>query len=96
VREKGAAYQWPGQTAINVRASSRTKRPNKFIDGESRGLVVKLEDSQLRGCGFEPRRRILNGVRDAIYYKLQWKKEIKVAKWGTPKKYLRKKKKKVY
>ncbi len=60
--------------------------------GESCGLVVKAEDSQLSGCGFKPRRRILDGVRKlASYYKLQWKNEIKVAKWGTPKKYLKKK-----
>jgi hypothetical protein len=52
--------------------------------------VVKAEDSQLSGCGFEPRRRILDGVSKASYYKLQWKKEIKLAKWGTPKKYLKK------
>ena len=57
---------------------------------ESRGLVVKAEDSQLSGCGFEPRRRILDGVSEASYYKLQWKKEIKVAKWGTPKKIFKK------
>ena len=50
---------------------------------KSRGLVVKAEDSQLRGCGFEPWRGILDGVS---YYKLQWKNEIKVAKRGTPKK----------
>ncbi len=29
--------------------------------------------------------RILDGVSKASYYKLQWKNEIKVAKWGTPK-----------
>jgi hypothetical protein len=45
--------------------------------------VVKAEDSQLSGCGFEPLRRILDGVSDASYY--IGKKEIKVAKWGTPK-----------
>ncbi len=48
--------------------------------GESRGLVVKAEGSQLSGCGFKPRRRILNGVSKASYYKLQWKNELKVAK----------------
>jgi hypothetical protein len=53
---------------------------------KSRGLVVKAEDSQLSGCGFEPRRCILDGVSEASYYKLQWKNEIKVAKRGTPKK----------
>ncbi len=36
--------------------------------GESRGLVVKGEDSQLSGCGFESRRRILDGVSEASYY----------------------------
>ncbi len=55
--------------------------------GKSRGLVVKGEDSQLSGCGFESRRRILDGVSEASYY---IGKEIKVAKWGTPKKYLKK------
>ena len=46
--------------------------------------MVKGEDSQLSGCGFEPRRRILDGVSKARYY--IGKREIKVAKWGTPKK----------
>jgi hypothetical protein len=36
--------------------------------GESRGLVVKAEDSQLSGCGFKPWRRILDGVTEASYY----------------------------
>ena len=36
--------------------------------GESRGLVVKGEDSQLSGCGFESLRRILDGVSEASYY----------------------------
>jgi hypothetical protein len=56
--------------------------------------VVKAEDSQLSGCGFKPRRRILDGVSKASYYKLQRKNEIKVAKWGTPKKIFKKTKKK--
>jgi GTPase len=30
--------------------------------------VVKDEDSQLSGCGFESRRRILDGVSEASYY----------------------------
>ncbi len=52
--------------------------------GESRGLVVKAEDSQLSGCRFKPRRRVLDGVSKASYYK--WKNEVKEAEWGTPKK----------
>jgi hypothetical protein len=56
--------------------------------GESRGLVVKGEDSQLSGCGFETRRRILDGVSEACYY--NGKRELKVAIWGTLKKYLKK------
>jgi hypothetical protein len=51
--------------------------------------VVKVEDSQLSGCGFEPQRHILDGVSEASYY--IGKREIKVAKWGTPKKYFKKK-----
>jgi hypothetical protein len=30
--------------------------------------MVKVEDSHLSGCGFEPRRRILDGVSKASYY----------------------------
>ncbi len=52
--------------------------------------MVKAEDSQLSGCGFEPLRCILVGVSEASYY--IGKKEIKVAKWGTPKKYFKNKK----
>ncbi len=51
--------------------------------------MVKGEDSQLSGCGFETQRRIPDGVSEACYY--NGKREIKVAKWGTPKKYLKKK-----
>jgi hypothetical protein len=36
------------------------------------------------GCGFEPRRCILDGVSKASYY--IGKREIKVAKWGIQKK----------
>jgi hypothetical protein len=36
--------------------------------GESRGLVVKGQDSQLSGCGFESRHRILDGVSEPSYY----------------------------
>jgi hypothetical protein len=39
-----------------------------LVYGESRGLVVKGEDSQLSGCGFESWRRILDGVIKASYY----------------------------
>ncbi len=53
--------------------------------GEKPGLVVRAEDSRPRGRGFDSR-RILDGCkRFASYYKE--KLEIKVAKWGTPKKY---------
>ncbi len=30
--------------------------------------MVKAEGSQISGCGFEPRRRIVDGVREACYY----------------------------
>ncbi len=50
--------------------------------------MVKGEDSQLSGCGFEPRRHILDGVSKASYY--IGKREIKVAKWSTPKKIFKK------
>jgi hypothetical protein len=49
--------------------------------------VVKGKDSQLSGCGFKSWHRILDGVSKAITLE----KEIKVAKWGTPKKYLKNK-----
>ncbi len=53
--------------------------------------MVKSEDTQLSGCGFESRRRILDGVCEASYY---IGKKIKVAKWGTQKIFKKKKKKK--
>ena len=45
--------------------------------GESRSLVVKAEDSQLSVCEFKPRRHTLDGVSEASYYKLQWKKKYR-------------------
>ncbi len=53
-------------------------------EGESRGLVVKGEDSQLGGCGFEPRRRILDGVSKASFY--NGKKRNKGSQMGHTKK----------
>ena len=52
--------------------------------------MVKADDSQSRGCGFEPRRRILDGMQAKLAIALKIKREIKVAKWGTPKKYFKK------
>ncbi len=49
--------------------------------------MVKGEDSQLSGCGFKSQHRILDGISEAT---ITLEKEIKVAKWGTPKKYLKK------
>ena len=48
--------------------------------------MVKAYNSQLSGCGFEPRRRILDGESKASLQITIKIKEIKVAKWGTPKK----------
>jgi hypothetical protein len=42
--------------------------------------VVKAEDSQLSGCGFEPRCHILDGVSEARYYNGKRNKG-----WGIPK-----------
>ncbi len=50
--------------------------------------MVKGEDSQLSGCGFESRRRILDGVIEASYY---IEKGNKGSQIGTPKTYLNKK-----
>jgi hypothetical protein len=49
--------------------------------------VVRAEDSHPRGHGFESR-RILDGCKQFASYYI--KRKIKVAKWGTPKKYLKK------
>jgi hypothetical protein len=51
--------------------------------GEKPGLVVRAEGSHPRGRGFKSRRITYSIIKD--------NKEIKVAKWGTPKKYLKKK-----
>jgi hypothetical protein len=58
-----------------INGQTRAKVYPKIIRGESRGKVVKAEDSQLSGCGFKPPRRILDGVSEASYYKLQLKKK---------------------
>ena len=50
------------------------------------GLVVKADDSQSKGCGFKPRPHILDGKQAKLaIYCITKNKEIKVAKWGTPK-----------
>ncbi len=56
----------------------------------SHGLVVKADGSWPRGRGFKPRHRILDGCKRFASYYIKEKLKIKVAKWGTPKKYLKK------
>jgi hypothetical protein len=51
--------------------------------------VVRAEDSRPRGRGFKSR-RILDGCKRFASYYTKEKLKIKVAKWGTPKKYLKK------
>jgi hypothetical protein len=51
--------------------------------------VVKEEDSQLSGCGFESWSCLLDGVSEASYY--IGKREIKVSEWGTTNKKKKKK-----
>ena len=51
-------------------------------------MVVKAEDSQLNGCGFKSWHRIIDGCKRIASYYIKEKLKIKVAKWGTPKKYL--------
>ncbi len=53
--------------------------------------MVRAEGSRPRGRGFESRRKLDGCKRFASYY-IKEKLKIKVAKWGTPKKYLKKKK----
>ncbi len=59
----------------------------------SRGLVVKADDSQSRGCGFEPRRRILDGMQAKLAIALKIKRN-KGSQMGHTKKKKKKKKKK--
>jgi hypothetical protein len=54
--------------------------------GESRGLVVKDEDTQQSGCAFESQRRILVGVSEASYYN---GKRNKGSQMGHTKKYFK-------
>jgi hypothetical protein len=56
--------------------------------------VVKADGSQSRNRGFEPRHHKLDGCKHASYYINPKIMKIKVAEWGTQKKYLKKKKKK--
>ncbi len=53
------------------------------------GLVVRAEDSRPRGCGFESR-HLLDGCKRFASYYIKEKLKIKVAKWGTLKKYFKK------
>jgi hypothetical protein len=63
-------------------------RLNKNVMARSHGLVVKGDDLQSRDCGFKSWRRILDGCRRCYsYYIIKKIMKIKVAKWGTPKKY---------
>ncbi len=50
--------------------------------------MVRAEDSRPIGRGFESR-RILDGCKRFVSYYIKEKLKIKVAKRGTPKKYLR-------
>jgi hypothetical protein len=56
--------------------------------------VVREEDSHPRGRGFESR-RILDGCKQFASYYIEEKLKIKVAKYGTPKKYLKKRCKRI-
>jgi hypothetical protein len=56
----------------------------------SHGLVVKADGSWPRGCGFKRWHRILDGWKQFASYCIKEKLKIKVAKWGTPKKYFKK------
>jgi hypothetical protein len=60
---------------------------NSSTLGESRGRVVKGEDSQLSGYEFESMRCILDGVSGACYY---IGKRYKGSQMGHTKKYLKK------
>ncbi len=51
--------------------------------------MVRAEGSRPRGRGFKSR-RILDGCKRFANYYIKEKLKIKVAKWGTPKKYLKK------
>ncbi len=51
--------------------------------------MVKAEDSWSRGCGFKPGTVYWMDVSDALAITYTKIMKIKVAKWGTPKKYLK-------
>ncbi len=55
--------------------------------------MVKADDLQSRGCGFEPRRRILDGMQAKLAIALKIKRN-KGSQMGHTKKILKKKKKK--
>jgi hypothetical protein len=55
---------------------------------------VRAEGSSPRGRGFESR-RILDGCKLFASYYIKEKLKIKVAKWGTPKNYLKNKLKQI-
>ncbi len=64
----------------NFMANSKCTGIRKLTLFFCHGLVFKADNSQSRGCGFEPWCRILDGIQVK-------NKKIKVAKWGKPKKF---------
>jgi hypothetical protein len=60
------------------------------MSARSHGVVVKADGSWPRGCGFKTRHRMLYGCKWFASYFINEKLKIKVAKWGAPKKYLKK------
>jgi hypothetical protein len=54
--------------------------------------VVKADGSRARGCGFEPRHRILDGFKRCLLLHKPENNENTDSEWGTPKKKKKKKK----
>ncbi len=61
-----------------------------FCLARSRGLVVKADDSQSRGCGFEPQRPILVGMQGKLAIALNIKRNKGSQMGHTKKKYFKK------
>ncbi len=68
-------------------AITKQKEPvilKEYCKARTRGLVVKADDSQSRGCGFKPPYTGWNASKASYCIK---NKEIQVAERGRPKKY---------
>jgi hypothetical protein len=82
--------EYKASPANGARVAIAYQGYNFLTKARRHGLVVKADGSWPRGLGFKPGHSILDGCKRFASYYIKEKLKIEVAKWGTPKKYLKK------